>query len=85
MRAIAKLLMVFGLVGIAATAILMIWFGIRSDYYFPDRYEDAFATYAVVVVSWAGYGVACAAFLSLQALLARRKNNKPNKSQHPTA
>ena len=87
MHALTKLLRAAGFLGIAITGAIITWFVVRTDYYFPDRYEDALAAGFYVIAVWAGYGFVCAIFFGLQTFLvwrSKRQTKLPNKSCEAT-
>ncbi len=80
MNAMTKLLRVAGFLGIAISSAIMMWFVVRTDYYFPDRYEVALATGFYVIAVWAGYGFICAMFFGLQTFHLWRSRSKNGSS-----
>lgn len=79
MKTIRKILLLIGSFGVVATTFLILWFVLRSDYYFPGRYETAFSAFAYIGIAWAGYGFTCANFFFVEALSKSRARNKRNK------
>ena len=76
MRTLKILLMAIGLLGMAGTIVILIWFSVRSNHYFPDRYEEAFATGFYLLCGWACYGIITAIFLWFPTFLEWLSSSK---------